>query len=79
MSALKDVKREHMTRQDIIATAEAFKANGFIIILDQQRVDYEILDIDNISDPNDGFLNIAVDGLRQGEALLFIDGTFSGL
>ena len=67
-----------MTRQDIIATA-AFKANGFIIILDQQRVDYELLDMDNISDPNDGFLNIAVDGLKQGEALLFVDGVFSGL
>ena len=68
-----------MTRQDIIATAEAFKANGFITILDQQRVDYEILDMDNISDPNDGFLNITVDGLEQGEALLFVDGEFSGL
>jgi hypothetical protein len=68
-----------MTRQDIIATAEAFKANGFIIILDQQQVDYEILDIDNISDPNDGFVNIAVDGLEPGEALFFINGTFSGL
>ena len=68
-----------MTRQDIIATAETFKANGFITILDQQRVDYEILDMDNISDPNDGFLNITVDGLEQGEALLFVDGVFSGL
>ena len=68
-----------MTRQDIIATAETFKANGFITILDQQRVDYEILDMDNISDPNDGFLNITVDGLEQGEALLFVDGAFSGL
>ena len=68
-----------MTRQDIIATAETFKANGFITILDQQRVDYEILDMDNISDPNDGFVNIAVDGLKLGEALLFVDGAFSGL
>jgi hypothetical protein len=35
--------------------------------------------MDNISDPNDGFVNIAVDGLELGEALLFVDGAFSGL
>lgn len=68
-----------MTRQDIIATAEAFQAKGFMTILDQQRVDYMILDMDNISDPNDGYLNVTVAGLEPGEALLFVDGEFSGL
>ena len=68
-----------MTRQDIIATAEAFQAKGFMTILDQQRVDYMVLDMDNISDPNDGYLNIIVAGLEPGEALLFVDGEFSGL
>jgi hypothetical protein len=68
-----------MTRQDIIATAEAFRAKGFITILEQQGVDFAILDMDNISDPNDGYLNLAVAGLEPGEALLFVDGEFSGL
>lgn len=68
-----------MTRQDIIATAEAFQAKGFMTILDRQRVDYIVLDMDNISDPNDGYLNITVAGLEPGEALLFVDGEFSGL
>ena len=68
-----------MTRQDIIATAEAFRANAFITILEQQGVDFAILDMDNISDPNDGYLNLAVTGLEPGEAILFVDGEFAGL
>lgn len=68
-----------MTRQDIIATAEAFEAKGFRTILDQRRVDYMVLDQDNISDPNDGYFNISVAGLEPGEALLFCNGVFMGL
>jgi hypothetical protein len=35
--------------------------------------------MDNIGNPNDGYLNLIVDGLEPGEALLFIDGEFAGL
>jgi hypothetical protein len=40
---------------------------------------FAVIDQDNIQDPNDGYLNLAVEGLDVGEAILFIDGEFSGL
>ena len=68
-----------MTRDEIIKMAEACRPESFMGELDEQRIDYMILDQDNISDPNDGYFNITVAGLEPGEALLFVDGEFSGL
>ncbi len=68
-----------MTRDQIITAAELFNAKGFVTLLEDQNVSFAILDQDNIQDPNDGYLNLAVEGLDVGEAILFVDGEFSGL
>jgi hypothetical protein len=36
-----------------------------------------ILDQDNIFDANDGCLNVDVEGMPEGESLLFINGDFA--
>ena len=42
--------------------------------MDHNGVFTEILDQDNVADPNDGNLNVVVEGLGDGQALWFIDG-----
>ena len=68
-----------MKRDQIIKAAESNSAKAFLNLLDGQSINYEVLDMDNIGNPNDGYLNLIVDGLEPGEALLFIDGEFAGL
>lgn len=68
-----------MKRDQIIKAAESNSAKAFLNLLDSQSINYEVLDMDNIGNPNDGYLNLIVDGLELGEALLFIDGEFAGL
>ncbi len=68
-----------MTRDQIITAAELFNAEGFVTLLEDQNIAFAVIDQDNIQDPNDGYLNLAVEGLDVGEAILFIDGEFSGL
>ena len=67
-----------MTRAQIIKAAEQKTAKEFLEFLSDKRVGYEILDQDNIMDENDGYLNISVAGLLDGEALLFADGEYVG-
>ena len=67
-----------MTRAQIIKAAEQKTAKEFLEFLWDKRVGYEILDQDNIMDENDGYLNISVAGLLDGEALLFADGEYVG-
>jgi hypothetical protein len=68
-----------MTRNQIIKAASSLNASDFMKLMDSKRVATEILDQDNIMDANDGYFNVCVDGLGSGEALLFVDGEFSGL
>ena len=68
-----------MTRDEIIKTAEYFDARGFVSVLEGRGIQFSILDQDNISDPNDGYFNITVNGMDPGEALLFFDGVFQGM
>ena len=68
-----------MTRDEIITAAEKFTAEGFVTLLEDRNISFAVIDQDNICDPNDGYLNLAVEGLDVGEALLFVDGEFSGL
>jgi hypothetical protein len=67
-----------MTRAQIIKAAEQKTAKEFLEFLWDKRVGYEILDQDNIMDENDGYLNVSVAGLLDGEALLFADGEYVG-
>ncbi len=68
-----------MTRNQIIKAAEKFNAEDFVTLLEDRNISFAVIDQDNIQDPNDGYLNLAVEGLDAGEALLFVDGEFSGL
>ena len=63
-----------MTRNQIIKAACTMYAADFLNLLEHNDQTFEILDQDNILDPNNGYLNVRVAGLGDGEALLFIDG-----
>lgn len=63
-----------MTKNQIIKEAHKLSAKSFLDLMDHNGVFTEILDQDNIADPNDGNLNVVVEGLGDGEALWFIDG-----
>jgi hypothetical protein len=78
MSALADVKREHMTRDQITKAACKLSARDFMGLMEHNEVFTEVLDQDNIMDANDGYFNVIVEGMNPGEALLFIDGEFCG-
>lgn len=54
-------------------------AKDFLDLAEANGLAPTIIDQDNIRDPNDGYLNVIVNGLARGEALLFVDGEFSGL
>jgi hypothetical protein len=68
-----------MTRTQIIEAAETNDAAAFLALAEQAGLAPTIIDQDNIMDANDGYLNVIVNGLARGEALLFVDGEFSGL
>lgn len=68
-----------MKREQIIKAASTMNAKDFLDLADTNGLAPTILDQDNIQDPNDGYLNVIVNGLARGEALLFVDGEFSGL
>ena len=65
-----------MKRDQIIKTASTLNAADFLSLAEANQLAPTILDQDNILDPNDGYLNVIVNGLARGEALLFIDGVF---
>jgi len=66
-----------MTKKQILDAAKELKASDFIEMLDRKKIFFDVLDQDNIMDPNDGFFNIEVDGMPEGESLLFTDGEFN--
>lgn len=65
-----------MKRDQIIEAATTLSATDFLVLAEANRLAPTILDQDNILDPNDGYLNVIVNGLMKGESLLFIDGVF---
>jgi len=66
-----------MTRNQIINAAFKLSAKSFLELMDHNGVFTTILDQDNIFDPNDGCLNVDVEGMPEGESLLFINGDFA--
>ena len=66
-----------MHRAQIIKAARKLSAESFLESMHHNHVFTEILDQDNISNANDGFLNVIVEGFPAGETLLFIDGDFA--
>lgn len=66
-----------MTRDQIINIAELLNTEEFISILHIENVSFDILDQDDLLDVNSGNVNIEVEGLQEGEALLFFNGRLS--
>ena len=59
-----------MSNKTITKLAETMNAEAFINELDARKIDYELDNVDNMMDYNDGMLNVIV-----GEsAILFVDG-----
>ena len=67
-----------MTKDQITEAACKLNAEDFMNLMEHNGVNTEILDQDNIMDPNDGYFNVIVEGLDLGEALLFVDGEYCG-
>ena len=65
-----------MKANKIIKAAETMNATQFLEFLYENKVFFSILDQDNIMDPNDGYLNVEVDGMPEGESILFTDGEY---
>jgi hypothetical protein len=66
-----------MERDVIIKAAELLTAKEFISILEVENVNFDILDQDDIMNANSGYCNIEVEGLLEGESILFVDGKCS--
>jgi hypothetical protein len=59
-----------MSNKTITKLAETMNAKAFINELDARKIDYELDNVDNMMDYNDGMINVIV-----GEsAILFVDG-----
>jgi|Laugresu1bdmlbsd_1035121.scaffolds.fasta_scaffold04651_2 hypothetical protein len=65
-----------VTERIIRENAVIYNAAEFIDFLENFKVNYDIIDADNLLDYNEGFLNIEVSNLPEGESLLFIDGEY---
>jgi len=66
-----------MKRDQIIEAAMTLSATDFLVFAEANQLAPTIIDQDNILDADDGYLNVIVNGLARGEALLFVDGEFS--
>jgi len=59
-----------MSNKTITKLAETMNAEAFINELDTRKIDYELDNVDNLMDYNDGMMNVIV-----GESvILFVDG-----
>lgn len=67
---------KRVTQKIIRENAVIYNAVEFIDFLENFKVNYDILDADNLLDYNEGFLNVEVSLLPEGESLLFIDGEY---
>jgi len=68
-----------MTKKEIITAAYQNNAVDFMKFLWNSRIGYEVLYQDNLFDDNDGYCNLSVAGMPEGESILFFDGEFQGL
>jgi len=65
-----------MRNEEIVKLAKANKAAAFITLLEESGIQFVIIDMDNLCNPNDGYCNIDVAGCDAGESILFVDGKF---
>lgn len=66
-----------ITFNQIIEQAKTLTANGFDKFLNENRIDYDVLDSDNIMDVNEGFYNIRIISKNfNPTTILFCDGEY---
>jgi hypothetical protein len=53
-------------------------ASKFIQFLNENGNEYDISVQDNIFNANEGVVNIEIEGMNEGESILFIDGEYQG-
>lgn len=53
-----------------------YSAKSIVELLESNRIDYEVLDADNMLDENDGMFNMIVEGLPEGESMYFYNGQY---
>ncbi len=70
------MKKSLFNQTQIQEVANKSNTSQFIQFLEDNKVNYSILDQDNIFDDNDGLVNIEVDGMDEGVSLLFADGRY---
>jgi len=70
------MKKSQFNQTQIQEVANKSNTSQFIQFLKDNKVNYSILDQDNIFDDNDGLVNIEVDGMDEGVFLLFADGRY---
>lgn len=51
-------------------------AKAIVELLEINKIDYDVLDADNMLDENDGMFNMIVDGLPEGVSMYFYDGQY---
>jgi len=56
--------------------AQTMDANGFLDLLHTNRCNYTVLDLDNLCNPNEGYVNLVIAGMEDGESILFVDGKY---
>ena len=75
---INDMKKTELSQKQIVDAANRMNASEFIGFLKENGNDYDILDQDNIFNANEGVVNIEIEGMNEGESLLFIDGEYQG-
>jgi hypothetical protein len=65
-------------QEQIVDAANSMNASKFIGFLKENGNDYDISVQDNIFNANEGVVNIEIEGMNEGESILFIDGEYQG-
>ena len=66
-----------MNYENILEFAEkGYDAKAIVELLESNNIGYEVLDADNLMDENEGNFNIIIDGMEDGESVLFYNGKY---
>ena len=72
------MKKKELSQKQIVDAATRMNASEFIGFLKENLNDYDISVQDNIFNANEGVVNIEIEGMNEGESILFIDGEYQG-
>lgn len=69
------MKKKSISFNQILEESKSSTANSFQNFLNENNIDYSLLDSDNIMDPNEGNYNIHISDYNT--AILFFNGEFA--